>query len=105
MLGMMLKYIFKKIGTLVQNHSFEVVFLDGIVYQNSDSLPLFRIIYTSKKGYLYTLLFQGYGLAEAYIKGYLDIEGDIHQLVHMQGKLDVLPQTPLLFKSPFLKSF
>ena len=103
MLEMISKYVFKRIGSLAKDRPFEVVFADGMVLRNSDAPPLFRIIYTSRKGYLYTLLFQGYGLAEAYIKGYLDIEGDIRALVLMQGRIDTLPQTPLLFKSSYLK--
>ena len=100
---MISKQVFKRIGALAKDRPFEVVFLDGSVFRNADSPPLFRLAYKSRKGYLYTLLFQGYGLAESYIKGYLDIEGDIRQLVLMQGKIDMLPETPSLFKSSYLK--
>ncbi|MDO8516279.1 MAG: cyclopropane-fatty-acyl-phospholipid synthase family protein [bacterium] len=105
MLGMLVKYIFKKIGPLVPDHSFELTFFDGTTYRNSDAPPLFTIIFRSKRSYWYVLLFQGYGMAEAYIKGYLDIDGSVRQLALMQGKIDVNPKTPLIFKSPFLKPF
>ncbi len=105
MLEYAVQRIFIYLGAIVPEHPFEVVYVCGERYRNTVRAPLFTLRFVSRRAYWRLLLFQGYGLAEAYLKGHLDIDGDIRELVHMQGKLDRSPKTPTLFKSPFLKRF
>ena len=60
---------------------FEVTFLDGTSWQNTSETPLLRIIYKSRRGYWRCLAFGGVGIAEGYIAGDIDIDGDLDQLV------------------------
>ena len=65
----------------------KVVLLDGSTYTNSKKAPKFTIIYKTRMGYVRSLVHADVGIAEAYIYGDLDIEGDISALVLMGDEI------------------
>lgn len=79
-MSFIVKNIWRYVGERV-SFPLAVTFLDGSTYQNKEGEPSFRVIYKKRKAYLRSVLFGGTGVAESYILGELDIDGDITQLV------------------------
>ncbi len=77
---------------------FKVFFPNGTCYSQGTGPPAFTISYRKKSAVLNTMLFHGWGLLESYIRGSVDIGGDlkslIRALVDNQPPLDQYARQP-----------
>lgn len=87
MISFINKKFWKYAGTKTKR-SICITFADGTTYRNADAEPVVHIIYKKKMGELRPLLFGGFGLAESYTRGDVDIEGDLVELVLLADDLD-----------------
>lgn len=60
---------------------FKVFFPNGTCYCHGVGPPAFTISYRKKSAMLNTMLFHGWGLLESYIRGSVDIGGDLKSLI------------------------
>jgi cyclopropane-fatty-acyl-phospholipid synthase len=77
---------------------FEVFFPDGTCYCHGTGLPEFTITYRKKSAVLNTMLFHGWGLLESYIRGSVDIDGDLQSLI--RALVDNQPPLPQYARQP-----
>ncbi len=76
------RFAFERAGKK-SKRPFRIVFSDGAEYRNRpEHEPLFTIIFKYPRAEWRVFLFRPVGIAEGYIMGDLDIEGDIRELVH-----------------------
>ncbi len=83
MLSRIVKYVWSYAGTQTKI-PFEVTFIDKTTYRNTEKEPAFRITHRTRRGYWRCIIFGGVGLAESYILGDVDIDGDLEALVLMR---------------------